>query len=112
MSEDHKVIIEPTVRDARELRQWLMSQGDMRGFICSENGREFLVVFHSYGHTHSTMVSLLGLNTRGAKKTWVEDTLIFRTDGTVLSDCIGNGIIDDPVIRAIYHPVIPRWAKD
>lgn len=108
---DHKVIIEPTIRDAKELRQWLMSQGDMRGFVCHENGKNYLVIFHSYGHTHTSMIRLLGIGS-GQRKVSVDDTLIFRTDGTVLTDTNARGEIKDPVIRAIYHPTIPRWSRE
>jgi hypothetical protein len=30
----------------------------------------------------------------------------------VLTDTNARGEIKDPVIRAIYHPIIPRWSRE
>lgn len=112
--QDHKVIIDPKVSDAKELREWLQYQGDMRGFLCHEDdGKEYLIVFDSYGHTHSSMCHLLGINIRRAKNIWT-DSLIFQKNGKV-TNCdavVTEGeVIDHPVIRAIYYPTTPTWTN-
>lgn len=107
--QDHKVIIEPTMKDVKELKDWLFSQGDMRGFEVTENGKEYLILFHSYGHTHSSMVKLLGI---GRHFRGYINCIILRTNGEVLSDAFQCGLLDHPVIKAIYHPVEPKWVRE
>jgi hypothetical protein len=90
------------------MRQWLYQQGDMRGFLINEGSHEYLVIWDSYGATHSDMVKAIG-GLRG--RVW-SSCLIFRTNGRVFNEHNARGEIKDPVIRAIYRPLIPHWTLD
>lgn len=100
-----RCIIDPSPRDARELRSWLRGQGDMRGFLVQEDDKpEYLIVWDSYGWTHTDAFRYLGLSRRA-----FTSCLIFRLDGTVYNEHSARGPIDNPVIKALYHPIEPRW---
>ena len=77
--------IDPTKREAKAMAQCLMNQGDMRGFVIEEKGQEpYLIVFDSYGNTHSTAMVALGLG----RRTMDIETLIFWKNGGILVDSL------------------------
>lgn len=66
------VFIAPRSRDAAKIAAMIKHQGDGRGFILSD---ETLVIFNSYGNTHTSMSRFFGLH-RGRLR--INLCLIFR----------------------------------
>lgn len=113
---DKNCFIAPSKREAKALAKMLRSQGDMRGLIDRDGT---LIIFDSYGNTHSSAITQLGL--KGC-----DDSLIFRLDGGILTDVsfgrakaklekvFAPEICE--VIRAIYHhldeTIIPFATQD
>lgn len=73
---DKNCFIAPTKREARAMARMLQSQGDMRAII---DEQDTLIVFDSYGNTHTSARNKLGLR-------YLNDCLIFRLDGGVYTE--------------------------
>jgi len=115
-----RIIISPELRDSRECADWLFCQGDMRGFICNLGEEsEYLVVFDSYGATHSSVAEAFSFG----KRPQIEAVaIIFRIDGAVWIDmglrtksfdAVGNEYTRR-FIRSIYRSkgIEPWWTND
>lgn len=114
MLNTERCIIDPALRDAPVVAEWLFSQGDMRGFLCEpDTPAEYLIVFDSYGATHHSASKALGI-TRTDE--WIP--LIFRLDGTILIELNTPTTFERlgsektrKFIHKLYNPrgLEPRW---
>ena len=56
-----EILIGPSTRHAGIIAEWIKTQGDCRGFWFEphDSNEPLLVIFHSYGHTHSSVFRML-----------------------------------------------------
>jgi hypothetical protein len=111
-----RVLIDPEPREAREARKWLMSQGDMRGFLLADyrNDPLYLFVFDSYGATHESAMRWIRSS---GKYPYDHHALIFRIDNTIYHETDRMRLRDLPsrvqaFLTTLYHPVTPRFTRD
>lgn len=79
---DDDVFIAPQYKDAAKIAKMIRKQGDGRGFILNDQS---IIIFNSYGNTHSSMIKYFGLDSRKSRLR-VDLCIIFRLQ-EIFIDC-------------------------
>ena len=100
-SPENDVIILPTINDAPTIAKWISYQGNCRGFYTDQDE---LVIFDSYGNTHTSMQRKLKLRD-------LNGCFIFNNNGKIVVDIevndgdedLGNFFINNSDIELMHR---------